>query len=237
MRKVSNVQFNPCTKIVLLFLCIIISSLLSSIELELIFVFIIALFCIINKKIKFALNGFLIYLGVYFVSILTVQYGSNTLRSLLMPFLGLVHKLYPVCMFSVLILSTTKVGEFLSTMEFAGVSKKITIPLAVMLRYIPTVREDWIYIKDSMYLRSISPSFFGFIKNPDLTIECIYSPIIIMASKAADELTIASITRGIESPKKRSSIIEIRFDIQDVLALLIGVVITVFVIYRRFFCD
>ncbi|MCC9926394.1 energy-coupling factor transporter transmembrane protein EcfT, partial [Streptococcus agalactiae] len=65
----------------------------------------------------------------------------------------------------------------------------------------------------------------------------IYSPIIIMASKAADELTIASITRGIESPKKRSSIIEIRFDIQDVLALLIGVVITVFVIYRRFFCD
>ncbi|MFT0864256.1 energy-coupling factor transporter transmembrane protein EcfT, partial [Streptococcus agalactiae] len=74
-------------------------------------------------------------------------------------------------------------------------------------------------------------------KNPDLTIECIYSPIIIMASKAADELTIASITRGIESPKKRSSIIEIRFDIQDVLALLIGVVITVFVIYRRFFCD
>ena len=220
MRKVSNVQFNPCTKIVLLFLCIIISSLLSSIELELIFVFIIALFCIINKKIKFALNGFLIYLGV-----------------LLMPFLGLVHKLYPVCMFSVLILSTTKVGEFLSAMEFAGVSKKITIPLAVMLRYIPTVREDWIYIKDSMYLRSISPSFFGFIKNPDLTIECIYSPIIIMASKAADELTIASITRGIESPKKRSSIIEIRFDIQDVLALLIGVVITVFVIYRRFFCD
>ncbi|HFH7379924.1 TPA: energy-coupling factor transporter transmembrane protein EcfT [Streptococcus agalactiae] len=200
MRKVSNVQFNPCTKIVLLFLCIIISSLLSSIELELIFVFIIALFCIINKKIKFALNGFLIYLGVYFVSILTVQYGSNTLRSLLMPFLGLVHKLYPVCMFSVLILSTIKVGEFLSAMEFAG-------------------------------------SFFGFIKNPDLTIECIYSPIIIMASKAADELTIASITRGIESPKKRSSIIEIRFDIQDVLALLIGVVITVFVIYRRFFCD
>ncbi|MGG1929775.1 energy-coupling factor transporter transmembrane protein EcfT, partial [Streptococcus agalactiae] len=75
------------------------------------------------------------------------------------------------------------------------------------------------------------------LKNPDLTIECIYSPIIIMASKAADELTIASITRGIESPKKRSSIIEIRFDIQDVLALLIGVVITVFVIYRRFFCD
>jgi energy-coupling factor transport system permease protein len=86
-----------------------------------------------------------------------------------------------------------------------------------------------------MYLRGISPSFFGFIKNPALTIECIYSPMIIMASKAADELTIASITRGIESPKKRTSIIEIRFDFHDVFALIAGVLITVLVIYRRFF--
>lgn len=237
MKKKLNLHFNPCTKIVLLFLCIVISSLLPSIEYELIFVSIIALFSIINKKIKFAFEGILIYLLVFLVSVLTVKYGSNTVRSLLMPFLGLVHKVYPVCMLSTLILSTTKVGEFLSAMGYARVSKKITIPLAVMLRYIPTVREDWMYIKDSMCLRGISPSFFGFIKNPALTIECIYSPMIIMASKAADELTIASITRGIESPKKRTSIIEIRFDIQDIIALIVGIVITVFIIYRSVFYD
>lgn len=237
MEKKLNLHFNPCTKIVLLFLCIVISSLLPSIEYELIFVSIIALFSIINKKIKFAFGGLLIYLLVFIVSVLTVKYGSNTVRSLVMPFLGLVHKVYPVCMLSTLILSTTKVGEFLSAMSYARISKKITIPLAVMLRYIPTVREDWMCIKDSMCLRGISPSFVGFIKNPALTIECIYSPMIIMASKAADELTIASITRGIESPKKRTSIIEIRFDIQDIIALIIGVVITAFIIYRSVFYD
>ena len=237
MEKKLNLHFNPCTKIVLLFLCIVISSLLPSIEYELIFVSIIALFSIINKKIKFAFGGLLIYLLVFIVSVLTVKYGSNTVRSLVMPFLGLVHKVYPVCMLSTLILSTTKVGEFLSAMSYARISKKITIPLAVMLRYIPTVREDWMYIKDSMCLRGISPSFFGFIKNPALTIECIYSPMIIMASKTADELTIASITRGIESPKKRTSIIEIRFDIQDIIALIVGIVITVFIIYRSVFYD
>ena len=237
MKKKLDLHFNPCTKIVLLFLCIVISSLLPSIEYELIFVSIIALFSIINKKIKFAFGGLLIYLLVFIVSVLTVKYGSNTVRSLVMPFLGLVHKVYPVCMLSTLILSTTKVGEFLSAMSYARISKKITIPLAVMLRYIPTVREDWMYIKDSMCLRGISPSFFGFIKNPALTIECIYSPMIIMASKTADELTIASITRGIESPKKRTSIIEIRFDIQDIIALIVGIVITVFIIYRSVFYD
>ena len=231
----NNMYFNPCTKIVLLFLCIIISSLLTSIKFELLFVFVIMIFGILNKEVKFSIKGFILYLLVYQVSILVVEIGSNTLRSITMPFLGLVHKIYPVCMLSILILKTTKVGEFLSAMEYARVSKKITIPLAVMLRYIPTVREDWMYIKDSMCLRGISPSFFGFLKNPSLTIECIYSPMIIMASKAADELTIASITRGIESPIRRTSIIEINFNIQDVIVLVITMIITILVIYWRYF--
>ena len=88
-----------------------------------------------------------------------------------------------------------------------------------------------------MRFRGISPSFLGFIKNPSLTVECIYFPMIIMASKAADELTIASITRGIESPNKRTSIIRINFGILDYLSLIIGVVITAFTIYLRYFYD
>ena len=235
MTKNNNIYFNPCTKIVLLFLCILISSLLTSIKFELLFVFIIMIFGILNREFKFSIKGFISYLLVYGVSELVVLHGGNELRSLTMPFLGLVHKIYPVCLISMLILKTTKVGEFLSAMGYARVSKKITIPLAVMLRYIPTIKEDWMYIKDSMCLRGISPSFLGFFKNPALTIECIYAPMIIMASKAADELTIASITRGIESPKKRTSIIEINFKFQDIIVLIIGIVITIFVIYWRYF--
>lgn len=231
----SNMYFNPCTKIVLLFLCIVISSLLTSIKLELMFVGVIMLFGIFNKEVKFSIKGFLIYFVVYEISLLIVHYGSNTFRSLTMPFLGLVHKIFPVCMLSMLIIKTTKVGEFLSAMGYAKVSNKITIPLAVMLRYVPTIKEDWMYIKDSMCLRGISPSFFGFLKNPALTIECIYSPMIIMASKAADELTIASITRGIESDKERTSLIEIKFRISDVVVLILALLLTGYAIYRRYF--
>ena len=61
--------------------------------------------------------------------------------------------------------------------------------------------------------------------------------LIIMAAKAADELTIASITRGIESPNKRTSIIRINFGILDYLSLIIGVIITAFTIYLRYFYD
>ena len=83
------------------------------------------------------------------------------------------------------------------------VPKKLTIPLAVMLRYLPTIHEDWRYIKDAMCLRDVSPSFWGFLRSPAMTVNCIYVPLLTAASKAADELSVASVTRGIENPNRR----------------------------------
>ena len=69
-----------------------------------------------------------------------------------------------------------------------------------MLRYIPTIQEDWHFVKDAMRMRDVSPSLGGFLSHPGMTVECIYVPLMMMASKAADELSIASVTRGIENP-------------------------------------
>lgn len=78
--------------------------------------------------------------------------------------LSLVFKVYPCGMLAGITVSTTKVNEFLSAMNKIHVSKKVVIPFAIMLRYIPTVREDWRYIKDAMRLRDVSPSFVGLLK-------------------------------------------------------------------------
>ena len=115
--------------------------------------------------------------------------------------------------------STTRVNEFLSAMNKTHVPKKVVIPLAVMLRYLPTIREDWHFIKDAMRLRDVSPSLKGLISHPGMTIECLYSPLLMAASKAADELAIASVTRGIENPHARTCLIQIRFRIQDFLII------------------
>ena len=101
------------------------------------------------------------------------------------------------------------------------VSQKIVIPLAVMIRYIPTIREDWRYIKDAMRMRDVSPSVKGFLTRPAMTVECIYVPLMIAASNAADELTIACVTRGIENPGRRTCITDIRFGLWDAVMLLL----------------
>lgn len=133
-----------------------------------------------------------------------------------------------VIMLAGLVISTTKVGEFLSAMARLRISKKLTIPIAVMLRYLPTIREDWHFIKDAMRLRDVSPTLWGFLKAPAMTVNCIYVPLLTAASKAADELSIASVTRGIENPKPRTCLVEIQMRAADCLsaALFLAFLVT-----------
>ena len=90
-----------------------------------------------------------------------------------------------------------------------------------MLRYLPTIREDWHYIKDAMRLRDVSPTVLGFLKAPEMTVNCIYVPLLTAASKAADELSIASVTRGIENPRRRTCLVSIRMRTADWLVILL----------------
>ena len=116
-------------------------------------------------------------------------------------------------------------------MSQSYVPKQVIIPMAVLLRYMPTLKEDWGYIKDAMILRGVTPSLTGFIKSPVTTVECLYVPLLITASKTADDLSIAAVTRGIENPDLRSSIRELHFRVYDYTALLLFVAMTVCTIY------
>ena len=113
---------------------------------------------------------------------------------------------------------------YIDTMQATGNSAILAvmlIPLAVMLRYLPTVGEDWRYIKDAMRMRDVFPSVRGFLTAPGMTVECIYVPFMMAASKAADELSIAAVTRGIENPKPRTCLVQIRLGITDAAAVLL----------------
>ena len=156
------------------------------------------------------LEGAAFYGLIVLITFWIMDTMTGTWRTMFIAFLGLFHKVYPCGMLSGIVISTTKVSEFLSAMNRVHAPKKLVIPLAVMLRYIPTIQEDWRFIKDAMRLRDVSPSLKGLLTHPGMTVECIYVPLMMAASKAADELSIASITRGIENPKPRTCLVQIR---------------------------
>ena len=181
----------------------------------------IGLLAAVNGKWRYALRGIFAYALICAFTVWCMGVLTGTWRTMFVAFLGLVHKVYACGMLAGLVISTTKVGEFLSAMARLHIPKKLTIPIAVMLRYLPTIREDWRFIKDAMRLRDVSPTLWGFLKAPAMTVNCIYVPLLTAASKAADELSIASVTRGIENPKPRTCLVSIRMQTGDILTLIL----------------
>lgn len=209
---------DPRTKFFLLLICVLSATMAPNLTYELGLVLLISVFALAYGKVRIAILGTVIYAIIYALSMATLYYASPSMQATLLAFLGLIHKVYPCGLFGGIIIGTTKISEFLSAMNKLHAPKEVTIPLAIMLRYIPTIREDWHFIKDAMRLRDVSPNLGGLMTRPGMTLECVYVPLMMAASKAADELSIASVTRGIENPMPRTCFMEIRFGIADFIA-------------------
>ncbi len=214
-------HLDPRTKLFLLLLCVLCAMSAPNLTFQFALAALIGLLSALGGKGRYALRGLLVYALICAFTVWCMGRITGTWRTMFVAFLGLVHKVYACGMLAGLVIATTRVGEFLSAMARLRVPKKLTIPIAVMLRYLPTIREDWHFIKDAMRLRDVSPTLAGFLKAPAMTVNCIYVPLLTAASKAADELSIASVTRGIENPKPRTCLVKIRMRTADGLALLL----------------
>lgn len=213
------INLDPRTKLFLILLCVLIAMFAPNLYFQFALVTLIGLLATFCGKWPYALRAIIIYALICGFTIWSMSVMTGTWRTMFVAFLGLVHKVYACGMLAGIVISTTKVGEFLSSMTRLHVPKKLTIPIAVMLRYLPTIREDWHFIKDAMRLRDVLPTFVGFLKAPTTTVNCIYIPLLTAASKAADELSIASLTRGIENPNPRTCLVKIQMLAADWLAM------------------
>lgn len=212
-------HLDPRTKLLLILLCVLSAMFAPSLVWQFALVALIGLLSAASGKWRYALRGMAAYAIICAFTVWCMGILTGTWRTMFVAFLGLVHKVYACGMLAGLVIATTKVGEFLSAMARLRCPKKLTIPLAVMLRYLPTIREDGRFIRDAMRLRDVSPTFWGFLKAPAMTVNCIYVPLLTAASKAADELSVAAVTRGIENPQPRTSLVKIRMSAADYLAM------------------
>jgi energy-coupling factor transport system permease protein len=169
---------------------------------------------------RFSLKMAAVYLTVLALQLLGSVYLRGTLHVMLVTFVMFIRKIFPCAMLGGILVSTTRVNEFMAAMNRIRMPKSVVIPLTVMLRYFPMVGEDWRHIKDAMRMRDVSPSLGGLLTHPGRTVECIYVPLMMSASQIADELSAAAVTRGIENPGPRTCLQRIRFGFADAVCAL-----------------
>ena len=130
---------------------------------------------------------------------------------------GIMVHLIPCMLMAAYAVSTTTVSEFILGMEKLHVPPLITIPLSVMFRFFPTVIEEATSVNDAMRMRDIRLGG----RNVGKMVEYRLVPIMMSSLRIGEELSAASLTRGLGAPTKRTSICEIGFRAQDIVVLTI----------------
>lgn len=208
-------RLDPRTKVLLIFITCLCLAVSSSAEYEIILTLVILTLGILCGlyQTSFKLAG--IYVGFLLLQGVADRYFPDGLRVLFVSFVLFIRKIFPCGILGTVLVRTTTPGELMAGMNKLHFPKKITIPITVFLRYFPMVGEEWAKIKESMKMREVSPGVKSFIKDPALTLECLYVPMLMSASRIADDLSIAALVRGIENPKRRTCMKKIKLGVFD----------------------
>lgn len=170
---------------------------------------------------KSAVIYILTYIVAKYLQKFILPNSNGILAILLISFCYIATRMLPILMMGYYTINTTKVSEFISSMEKSKLPKSIVIPLSVVFRYVPSVFEEIKSITNAMKMRGFGLTVKS-LKNPLKLVEFYMIPILISAVKTSDELSAASLTRGISNPKKRTHLYEVKFTIEDFVLLTLA---------------
>ena len=229
-------KLDPRTKLFMVFIVSLIvmmsatTPLLWAVRLSITLIPIILL--ILEKKYSSALRFLLAYsaalvLMFYFLS----EQSEGLIASLLIGYCGIVVQFMPALITAWYVVRTTKIGEFMSCMQKMHVPDGIAVSLAVVMRFFPTIKEEYSSINDAMRMRGVMLGGGNVLR----MFEFRMIPLLFSCVNIGEELSAAAITRGLGGETKRSSIIELKLGLADYLLMAFLTASTViFVVYKYF---
>lgn len=130
-------------------------------------------------------------------------------------FINYARRMFPCLMVGCLMVKTISLRKFIVGLRKLHVPQNLIIPISVTLRYFPAIKEEAGYIRDAMRLRNVR----GIEK-----LEALVVPLMISASETAEELSAAAVTRGIENPAPKTSVIRLHMGFLDWISIGLSIV-------------
>ncbi|MCR5581834.1 MAG: energy-coupling factor transporter transmembrane protein EcfT [Pseudobutyrivibrio sp.] len=172
-----------------------------------------------GKQFVFALKMLILYGAMIGIDLLVfIVHLPDPIKILLMG-IRVFRMFLPVMMAFAIIIKTTRVSEFLAAFEKMHVPEEITIPFSVMFRFFPTIGEEWDNIQNAMKFRGFAFTFKNILTRPAFIYECSIVPLLSDTVIIADELSAASLCRGLGADTKRTSLVEVRMGVFDYIII------------------
>lgn len=208
-----GIRFDPRTKLLLL---VTLSSLLLStgngglmMFLKPILASMPFILLLLSKKYITGVFYIVLFIIGFLLELYLGAFGNSAFAFAAMTLAAIITRFTPCVIAAFFLMTTTSVSEFMGSMKKMHISDKITIPLSVIFRFFPTVKEDARSINTAMKMRGITP------KKPMLMLEYRVVPLMISTVKAGEDLSCSALTRGFGSPKKRTNMCDIGFHFLD----------------------
>ena len=121
--------------------------------------------------------------------------------------------------------TTTRVSTLLAALNQLRAPRFLTIPLAVLFRFVPVALDEARGVIEAMRLRGYSGSYLW--RHPLDGIEKLVVPVLAASARSADELSAAALIRGLGSGGRPTVVDRLRFGAADavLLALSAGLVV------------
>lgn len=163
------------------------------------------------KRFKTCIIGLAVLGIIYFCESTIFPHANGALASILLILITIVGRFLPAYLTGVYVINTTTVSEFKAAMDKLHMPDALTIPMCVMFRFFPTIREENDSIRAAMKMRGIR---FGGGKAGKM-LEYRIVPMITCTAKIGEELSASALTRGLGKQKKRTNICRIGFGWAD----------------------
>ena len=206
MMEKREVRFDLRTKFMLILVVNLFLLLSHSVIFELVLIFGCLLLITIDGQAKSAFHFLIVFLIMLGIDQLLTPYINGFYFTLVSFITVALRKFLPCFILGKWILTKTEVSEFVAVMWKLRLPQTAIIPLSVVFRYFPTIKEEWASIRAAMKMRGIHVS-----------LEHIMVPLLMSAVNVSEELSAAALCRGLDSPEPHTSLVQVRFRFSDVL--------------------
>ena len=165
----------------------------------------------LSGKARAGVRLSVLYFGLLAVDLFVVpRAGEGVLLNLLSLVSVGVRMMLPCIITGAYAFSTTTVGELTAALRRMHLPESIIIPCAVVVRFFPTVGEDYRHIRAAMALRGIAAG-------RGALLEYILMPLLMNSNNVAQDLSAAALTKGIGLPGRHTCMTELRLTAWDFL--------------------
>ena len=207
-------DINPLTKIVAFLVANILILGVKTYKTEIIFCMLILLLGINGKLYKLSCKYMFFYAALILVDFF-LKRNTNVIISAIVIIARIIRMFFPIVFASHILINSTSTGEFIASFNKIKLPTAFTVTFSVMMRFIPTVKEEINGIKQAMSYRGLCINLKSIICHPILMIEHILVPLLISSANVMDELAAASMCRGLDTDVHRTSIYTVKFRPQD----------------------